>query len=179
MSCLPSFYLAVELVIYLGPGGLVVREAVGRVVKLVCPDGVRDGLCEARGLVVVVHRVGEGNGGHGTDIGTQHAEQVNLLLRLRVGHVDDALVPARTAHVRQADARVARGPFDNGPASLDLPLGLGVLHDPARGTVLDGAAGVHELGLAVDRAARGCAQAVQAHERGLADRAHKAHLWLF
>jgi len=51
---------------------------------------------------------------------------VHLLLALRLGYVDNALVTPRPAHVRQPDTRVARGPLHHGAPGLEGPLLLGV-----------------------------------------------------
>lgn len=55
---------------------------------------------------------------HWPHIRTKHAQQVNLLLALRVGHVDHQLVAFRVADVREADASVAGSALDNRPARL-------------------------------------------------------------
>ncbi len=165
---------AVGLLPDLRAGRLDVRLAVGGVVELVGPDGVVEALGVPLGLVVVVLRVVERDGGHRVNLGAEHAEEVNLLLRLRVGHVDDTLVPLGAANVREADARVAGGALDDGAAGLDQPLLLGVLHDEESGAVLDAAAGLHELGLAEDLAASLLRELVEPDERRVAHGADEA-----
>ncbi|KAJ0162558.1 hypothetical protein CTA2_4379, partial [Colletotrichum tanaceti] len=160
---------AARLLPDLGPRGLDVGAAVGRVVELVRPDGVVEPLGVAPRLVVVVVRVLERHGGHGVDLGAQQPQQVDLALGLRVGHVDDELVALGAAHVREADARVAGGALDDGAAGLEEPALLGVLDDVERRAILDRAARVHELGLAEDLAARLGREAVEADEGGVAD----------
>ncbi len=139
--------------------GLDVRAAVRRVVELVRPHGVAaprrllaQALRVAPRLVVVVVRVVEGHGRHGIHLGPEQAEQVDLALRLRVGHVDDQPVPARPADVREPDPRVAGRALDDGPAGPEEPALLGVLHHVERGAVLHRPARVHEFRLAQDLA---------------------------
>src|SRR5439155_3255315 len=56
----------------------------------------------------------------------------------------------------------------------ELSAALGLQHDRARRAVLDRAAGIHELGLAEDVAARLFTHAPEPDERGVADRADEA-----
>jgi hypothetical protein len=97
----------------------VVRIRVGGVVKLVRPDRTGSPARIVARLVVVVPRVVVGHRGHGPHIGSEHAQQVDLLLALRVWHVDHAAVPLCAADVRQADARVARCAFHDYSAQLE------------------------------------------------------------
>ena len=103
----------------LGPGGAVVRVRVGRVVELVRPDRAGRVARKVARLVVVVLRIFVRDRGDGAHVRAEHSEQVDLLLALRVRHVDHAAVPFGAADVRQADARVARGPFDDRAARLE------------------------------------------------------------
>jgi hypothetical protein len=123
-----SVDLALGLSPDLGPRRLDMGAAVGRVVELVGPDGVVEALGVAARLVVVVLRVVEGDGWDRVDLGAEQPEEVDLALRLRVGHVDDELVAPRPAHVSQANARVASGALDNGAARPQEPALLGVLN---------------------------------------------------
>src|SRR5690606_695548 len=66
--------LAVRLRPNLGARSLDVGAAVGGVVELVRPDGIVEALGVAAGLVVVVVRVVEGDGGDGVDLGAEEAE---------------------------------------------------------------------------------------------------------
>ena len=147
------------------------RLAVGGVVELVCPDGVVERLGVAFGLVVVVVWVLEGDGGDGADVGSQQAQQVDLALRLCVGHVDDQVVALGAADVGETDAGVASGAFNDGSAGLEETALLCVLHNVYGGAVLDRATGVEEFAFGVDVAldSEGFGDAVQAHERGVAD----------
>jgi hypothetical protein len=85
----------------------VMRVRVGGVVELVRPDraGQRAGIVAC--LVVVVPCVFVRHSGHRSHIGAEHSQKVNLLLTLRVRHVDHAAVSFGTADVRQADTRVS------------------------------------------------------------------------
>ena len=78
----------------------VVRVRVGGVVELVGPDGATRGARKVARLVVVVPRVVVGHRGHGAHVGAEHAQQVDLLLALRVRHVDHAAVALGAADVR-------------------------------------------------------------------------------
>ena len=111
--------LAARLRPNLGAGGAIVRVRVGGVVELVRPDRARRGPRKVARLVVVVLRVFVGDRGDGAHVGAEHPQQVDLLLALRVRHVDHAAVPFGAADVRQADARVACGPFDDRAAWLE------------------------------------------------------------
>ena len=103
----------------LGARRAVVRVRVGGVVELVRPDGAARRARVVPRLVVVVARVVVGHRGHGPHVGAEHAQQVDLLLALRVWHVDHAGVPLCAADVRQADARVARRAFHDCAAGLE------------------------------------------------------------
>ncbi|EFY98819.2 hypothetical protein MAA_05958 [Metarhizium robertsii ARSEF 23] len=153
----------------LRPRRLNVCAPVGRVVKLVRPDSVVEGLGVPPRLVVVVVRVVKGHGRHGVHLGAEEAQQVDLALRLRVGHVDDEAVPAGAADVREPDARVAGGALDHGAPRAQEPALLGVLDHVQGCAVLDRAPRVHELGLAQDLAARLFGEPVEADEGGVSD----------
>jgi len=61
----------------------------------------------------------EGDGRHGEDLRTEGTQEVDLLLRLSIGHEDLALVAPRLADVRQADSyrRIADGSRASGLSS--------------------------------------------------------------
>ena len=154
---------AVDLAVGLGPdlgaGRLVMAAPVGEIVELVGPDrAVRllggDLLGEAAGIAHVVHRVGVGDRRHEPQIDAAEQQHVLFFLALRLGHDDDRAVAAGVADQRQADPGIAGGALDDDPARPQQPALLGVLDDEERRPVLDRAAGVEELGLAEDRAAR-------------------------
>ena len=146
----PRVDLAVELRPDLGPRGLDVCLAVSKVVKLVGPHGVFQRIGVPLGLVVVVGRVVVRHGRHRVHLGAQEPERVHLALRLRVGHVDHALVPSQTTDMGQADSGVSGGAFDHSAARLDEAAAFGVVQDELGRPVLDQPARVHVLGLDPD-----------------------------
>ena len=81
---------------------------------------------------------------------------------LRVGHVDDEVVALGAADVREADACVAGGAFDDGAARGEEGALFGVLDDVEGGAVFDAAAGVLEFGFAEDGAGCFGGEAVEA-----------------
>ena len=143
--------------------------AVGQVVELVGPH--RAGLLRhpARDVHVVAG-IAIRLGRHQAQIGADHAQEVDLLLALRLRHHDDAAIAARVADQREADAGVAGGALDDGAAGLQHAALLGVGDDVEAGAILHRAARVHELGLAQDVAAGGLRGAAQPDQRRLADR---------
>lgn len=50
---------------------------------------------------------------------TKHAQKIDLLLALSVGHVDDTLVSFGSADVGKTNASVTGSSLDNGSAGLD------------------------------------------------------------
>ena len=72
-------------------------------------------------------------------------------------------------HDSKADAGIASGSLDNGAAGFQLPLGDGITDNKQGGAVFHRLAGVHELGLAQNRAAREFRGLSQADEGGIAD----------
>ena len=75
--------------------------------------------------------------------------------------------------MRESDARVARGTFDHGASGFQAATALRIEHDRARGPILDRAAWIHELRLAIDLAAGLLAHVAQPNERGIAHRFEK------
>jgi hypothetical protein len=71
--------------------------------------------------------------------------------------------------VREPDARVAGGAFDDGPAGLDQALLFGMLDDEEGGAVFDTAARVLEFGFAEDIAAGLFGELFESYEGGFAD----------
>ena len=94
-----------------------------------------------------------------------------FFLALRLGHDDDRAVAAGVADQRQADPGIAGGALDDDAARPQQTALLGVLDDKKRGTVLDRASGVQELGLAEDRAAGLFRSVARLDQRGVADAA--------
>jgi hypothetical protein len=164
-----SVDLATGLVPDLRASGLNVRLAVGGVVELVGPDGVVEALGVALGLVVVVLRVVEGDGGDGVDFSAEEPQQVNLALRLRVRHVDDEVVALGAAHMGKSDARVARCAFNDGATWTQQTGLLSVLDDKEGRAVLDAASGILEFGFPEDIAASLLGDLLETNQGCLAD----------
>jgi hypothetical protein len=76
--------------------------------------------------------------------------------------------------VGQADAGVASGAFDDRAARLEGAGGLSLQEDAEGCTILDRAPGVHELGLAEDRAPGQPAEGVEPDQGRVADSPHKS-----
>ena len=110
-------------------------------------------------------------GRHQPQIGADHAQEILLLLALRLRHHDDAAIAAGIADQRQADAGIAGRALDDRAARLQRAALLRILDDRQRRAVLDRAAGIHELGLAQDLAAGRLRGAAQPDQRRIADRA--------
>ncbi len=169
---------AVDLARGVGPdlfgGGRRVDVAVGGVVELVGPYraaglGRRQGFGEAGGILHVVVGIAVRHGRHLDHLGAEQAQGVLLLLRLGVGDDDHRAQAKRIAEHRQADAGVAGGAFDDGPARPQAPAVDRLGENAERGAILDGGAGIHELGLAEDGAARFLGGAAKLDERRAAD----------
>ena len=109
---------------YLRARRAVVRLRVRGIVELVRPHRARRRARIVARLVVVVARVVVRHRGHGAHLRAQHPQQIDLLLALRVWHVDDAMVALGAADVREADARVPRGPFDDRATRLESAPGI-------------------------------------------------------
>ena len=166
--------LAVGLVPDLGAGGAVVAVAVGGVVELVGPDrAVRllggEFLGERAGVAHVVAGIGVGHGRHQPEVGAAQPQHVLLFLALRLGHHDHRAVAARIGDQGDADAGIAGGALDDHAAGLELAALLGVLDDGERRAILHRAAGIEELRLAVDVAARRLRGGDQLDQRRVAD----------
>ena len=142
---------AAGLVPDLGPGLLVVRLRVRRVVVLVGLPRIRRVALEARRHRVVRPRILRVDVGRADNhFGAERAQRIHLLFRLLVGGGEDALVALDHRGNRQAHAGVARGAFDDGAAGLELAGLLGVLDHLQGHAVLDRVAGVDGLDLGVD-----------------------------
>ena len=137
----------------LGPGLLVVRGGVRRVVVLVRLPGVRHLLLEPRRDRVVRARIlGLDVGRADDDLGAERPQRVGLLRRLLVGRREDAAVALDHRGDRQPHAGIAGRAFDDRAAGLERAALLGVLDHLHRHAVLDRVAGVGRLDLGVDRA---------------------------
>ena len=149
--------------------------AVGDIVELVGEDGALAVLAgqplrHSGGDLHVIIVVAVGHRRHFDERRAERAERVLLLLALRFGNDDDRAHPKRIGDDRQADARIARRPFDHEPAGTDLPLGHRVGDDPEGRPVLHRMAGVHELRLPEDGATRLLGRAAKLDQRRIADR---------
>ena len=149
-------------------GAGAVAFPIRQVVELVGPE--RAGFLgqPARDMHVVA-RVAVRLRRHQPQVGADHAQEVDLLFRLRLRHHDHGAVAARVAHQGQADAGVAGRALHHRPAGGQRPAPLGIGDQVVPGTVLHRAAGVHELRLAEDGAAGGLRGAPQPDQRRVAD----------
>lgn len=145
-----SVDLALRLSPDLGPRRLDVRLPVGCVVELVGPNGIVERLGVSSRLMVVILRIVKRHRRDRVDLRTEQPQQIDLTLRLRVGHVDDQLVALGTADMRQANARVSGRAFNNRSAWSQQSLFLSVFDDIERSSVFHTAAGVLELGFTQD-----------------------------
>ncbi len=154
----------------LRPGGQVVRIGVGRVGVLVrlpgagrlARDPVRDAVVGA--LVV---RVDVGWADH--HLRAIGAQQGALLLRLLVGHDEDAPIALDRRRHGQADPGVAAGRLHDHATRLQQPGPLRRLDHGQRDPVLDRSARIHVLQLADDARRHAIGQAVEGHQWGAAD----------
>ena len=149
--------------------------AVGGVVELVGPDraraaAVRERLGEALRVADVVVGILVGGGGNLDELGPGEADHVLLLLALGLGDDDHDPEPHRGADKGESDAGVSGGALDDGPAGAQFAARNGGADDVEGGAVLDGLAGVEELGLSEDLAAGLLACPAKPDERGVPDR---------
>ena len=150
--------LAVGLLPDFRPGRLDMALAVGDVVELVGPDravllGLRQLRGEPAGDFHVIVRVGVGDRRHLDQFRAAQPQRVLLLLALGFRDDDDGAEAHGVADQRKADAGIAGGAFDDDAARPQFALFDRILNDEQRGAVLDRLAGIHEFGLAEDRAA--------------------------
>jgi hypothetical protein len=103
--------------------------------------------------VVIVLGVIVRNRGDGSNVGSQHPQQVDLLLTLRIRHIDDAFIPFTPTDVGETDTGVPGSTFDDGTSGLEETFVFGVLDEEEGGPVFDGSTGGHEFGLGEDVAA--------------------------
>ena len=89
-------------------------------------------------------------------------------------HRNHHLVAANCADHRQGDAGVSRRDFHDRHAGSQLAASLCGKNDVLRNAVLDTAARIHVLGLAINVAAGSVAGRVDANERSIADRIENA-----
>ena len=161
----------VHLLPDLGRRALHMRLSVHDVVELVRPDRAvriarRDLLGKPARIAHVVVGVAVRHRRHLDELGAREADHILLFLALGLRDHDDGAKPHRGADQRQPDPGIAGGPLDDGPARPELPARHRVADDPERRPVLDRLAGVHELRLAPDLAARGLGGTAQPDQRG-------------
>ncbi len=158
----------VELLEDLRRRAVVVRQRVRRVAVLVrhVVRGVLGGHLQRQldGAVgaLVARRV--------DDLRAVHLQQLRPLRRHVVGHDDLELVALVRADHRQRDAGVARGRLEDRLAGADRALLLGVLDQRARDAVLDRTGRVLGLELRPQAHAGLRRQALELHQRRVADR---------
>ena len=143
----------------LGAGGLKMALAVGDIIELVGPNraivrSLRNDFSEPPGIFNVIIWIGIGDGGNFDELRARHAQRILLFLRLRVGNDDDSFVAQSGGDHGEPNAGVAGRAFDDAPARLQAAGAFGIADHRQRGAVFDRAAGVHEFGLAENRAAR-------------------------
>jgi hypothetical protein len=159
----------------LGRGGLDMGLPVRDIVELVGPDRARGFRLGQRrrepgGILHVIVRIAVGHRGHLDKLGAEQPQRVLLLPALGLGDDDDAAKAHRRADERKPDPGVARRALDDRAAGAQGTARHRVADDVECGAILDRLAGVHELGLAVDLAARRLGGAPQADQRRPADR---------
>ena len=106
---------------------------------------------------------------HLDQLGAAEPQRVLLLLALGVGDHDQRAIAARARDQREPDAGVAGGAFDHQAAGLELAAPLRLQDHLAGRAVLHRAAGIHELGLAEDRAAGRLGRPLELDQRRIAD----------
>src|SRR6266699_5879405 len=84
---------------------------------------------------------------HGDDLRAEGAEQTQFFGRLSFGDDDGYLVASGVTNHGKTDPRVTGGALANRCAWLEQTLLLGIGDDPVGRTILDRAAGIHELRL--------------------------------
>ena len=151
---------------------------VGNVVELVGPDRtVRLGLAQSFGqaarIAHIVVRVAVRCRRDLHKLGARKPQHVLLFLALGFRYHDDTTESHRRADQRQPDPGVSRRALDNGSAGFQQTLRHGVPDDIECCPVLDRLAGVHELGLAKDRAAGDLGRFPKFQKRRVPDRIGK------
>ena len=122
--------------------------------------------------MLVVVRVGVGQSRHFHELRAAEPQHVLLFLTLRLRDHDDGAVAARVGDDGDTDAGVPGGAFDDQAAGLQFAAFLGFKDHLAAGAVLHRTAGIHELGLAEDRAPGFGRSARQLDQRSVTDGLH-------
>ena len=99
------------------------------------------------------------------DLGTVGSQQRALLLRLLVGHHEDAPIALDGGCLGEADAGIARGRLNDDAAWLEQPRPLRRLDHRQRDPVLDRSSRIHVLELGHETRPHVRRQPVQGHER--------------
>ena len=119
--------------------------------------------------VLIVVRIGVGRGRNFDQLGPAQPQHVLLFLALRLRNDDQRAIAARIGDERQADAGVAGGRLDDQAAGAQFAALFRLQDHLPAGAILHRAAGVHEFGLAEDRASGRLGGALQLDERRMAD----------
>ncbi|KAH3664287.1 hypothetical protein OGAPHI_004639 [Ogataea philodendri] len=107
-------------------------------------------------------------------LATEQLKRLDLGWCLGVGHIDHHVVALGTGNVCKTNPRVSCCSFNDGSARLDESLSLCLLDEEQSGSVFDGPARVHPLGLSIDVAANFVAETVESDERGVSHGAGQA-----
>ena len=150
--------------------------SVSDVVELIGPDravrfGSRERVGETARVTDVIVWVGIGNRRHLDQFRPRKPQHVLLFLGLGVGDHDDGPVAERARHHRDADAGVAGRALDHDAAGTEIAALDRIVDDRERRAILDRPSGIHELGLAENRAAGRFGGGPEPDERRAADRA--------
>ena len=137
------------------------------VLELPGEDGARDLGDDLLGLGDGALHAAGGIGEH--ELGAVRLQQQAALDRHRRRHREDDAVAAGRADHRERDAGVAARGLDDRAAGLELAGCLGGVDDRDAQAVLDARGGVVELELRQHVAADALRDAVQAHQRGVAE----------
>ena len=113
--------------------------------------------------------IGIGDCGHFDELSALEAQHVILFLALGIRNDDHATQAKRVAHQGKADAGISGGAFDHDPAALEPAIVQRIHDDEQRRPILHRLAGIHEFGLAQNRAAGRFRCALELDQRSVAD----------
>src|SRR5205807_4745598 len=141
---------AARLLPDLCPGAVVVGAPVGVVVVLVGHEiaprvGGYHGAHRADGAIASLHGIAE------YGLRPIRVDQLASLVAHVSRHDQPDAIPLRRADHGVRDARIAAGAVGDDAVGREPPAAFGFLDHAQRRSVLDRAAGIHELGLRVDR----------------------------
>src|SRR5690606_22358634 len=155
---------------YFRPGLFVMRLGVGKVVILVgFPRIGNFAFQPARNRVIGAGIFGVHVGGANDDLRTESAERIDFFLRLLVCCGENTAVTLDDGRQGQPHTGVARRAFDDGAARFEPSRRFRVFDHFHRHPVFDGVAGVGGLYLRQYRALHAAGNAVQFHQRRIAD----------